>query len=281
MSEEDEIKKFKETHPWPDEDGIDSLYRFARIGEDNIEFLRGLLVNRKLYHALPNQFNDPFECKPHFNWPSQPQNVQKIRKHLIKVARERGCSRKEAEGLISKKFKKPGFIEEKIYGAIQRSLSEIRICCFTKQKENLLFWAHYADSHKGFCLEYDATLLPIKSAFKVTYNDEYPEVNYPWPQDARGLAPALIKSEVWCYEEEYRILYVPEANSKPEGDGQSLLLPENAIKSIYFGENIDPKNKEKILELINEGPFKPDVWQAQLSRSSFKLEFIRESSNTA
>ena len=278
MSVEEKIREFNRKHPWPDADGIKSLYRFSKIDMQNINFLEELFKNRKLYHALPNQFNDPFECKPHFNWPSNPNKVKDIRNRLIKVARNRGSTKKEAEALISKNMRKPGFIEANIYGAIQKTFSEMRICCFTKSKENLLFWAHYADSHKGFCLEYDATILPVKFAFKVVYENKYPEVEYPRPDDARGLAPALIKSKDWEYEDEYRTIYIPEAQTKLTGDGISLLLPENAIKNIYFGSDIDVSNKEKILGLLAEGPFNPQIWQAKLSKSSFQLEFINEPS---
>lgn len=278
MSVEDEIREFHNKHPWPDADGIESLFRFSKIDMKNINFLEELFKNKKLYHAPPNQFNDPFECKPHFNWPSKATKVKEIRKRLIQVARDRGCSKKEAEALISKNMTNREFVEKSIYGAIQKSFSEMRICCFTKSKDNLLFWAHYADAHKGFCLEYDATILPIKFAFKVTYENEYPEVEYPRPPDARGLAPALIKSKAWEYESEYRIIYIPNVGTQLAGDGKSLLLPENAIKNIYFGSDIDSFDKETILGLLAEGPFNPQVWQAKLSKSSFQLEFVNESS---
>lgn len=281
MSEKDEIKQFHESHPWPEASGINSLYRFAKIDSKNIEFLRQLFVDKKLYLSLPSQFNDPFECKPHFNWPSRPNKARDIRKHLIKTARERGSSKKDAEAMVAESISKPGFIEESIYRAILSTFQEMRICSFTKAKENLLFWSHYADSHRGFCLEYDATLLPIKYAFKVLYKDEYPEVEYPRPSDARGVAPALIKSSAWTYEDEYRIIYMPEAEGQPAGDGKSLFLEDGAIKNIYFGSKIAESNKEIVLRLLEDGPFNPGIWQAKLSKSSFELEFFNESSSNA
>jgi len=281
MSVEEDIKKFNKKHPWPGVDGIKSLYRFHKIDTGSINFLEELFLNGKLYHALPTQFNDPFECRPHFNWPSNPNKVRDIRKRLIKVARDNGSTKKEAEKIVSENMSKEGFVENIIYKAIQNTFRKMRICCFTKSKDNLLFWAHYADSHKGFCIEYDATIIPIKLAFKVTYENEYPEVEYPRPEDARGLEPALIKSKDWEYENEYRTIYIPEAQSSPPGDGISMLLPKNAIKNIYFGSDIEESNKKMILKLISKGPFNPQVWQASLSKSSFYLEFINESSNSA
>jgi hypothetical protein len=147
-----------------------------------------------------------------------------------------------------------------------------------------LFWAHYADSHKGFCLEYDATSLPINLAFKVKYQDSYPIIKYPSPKDERGFQPVLIKSLDWEKELEYRII-VPggpgpsalQQHNMLSPDSKFLLLPDNAIKKIYFGVNVDPDHKKLIKKLIKQGPFNPTIWQATLSESTFELKFCQES----
>lgn len=272
MSTEDEIIQFKQKHPHPDHVGLRSLFRFSRATHSE-DRLRLLFVEGKLYHPLPSQFNDPFECKPHFRWPEKAKEIQEIRKHLVKVARSKGKSRKEAEAFVANSMAKEGFIQNAIYGAVSKTLSEVRVCSFTSSKENLLFWAHYADSHRGFCIEYDATVLPIAYAFKVHYSKKYPEVKYPAPPDARGLKPALIKSKEWAYEEEFRTIFVPEANRQPNNDGVSLILTGNEIKNVYFGAFMEEAQKELLLELLNQGPFNPGVWQANLSQSNFEVNF--------
>jgi hypothetical protein len=268
-----ELAEFYSNHPFPDDDGVTSLFRFSKIDDENINYVSHLLVDAKLYHSLPEQFNDPFECKPHVNPPNKPEKVRAIRQHLVKAARQRGRSKKEAEKLISMSMSKPDLIQEVIYNSIQKIFSELRICSFTKEKENLLFWSHYADSHRGFCMEFDATKIPISGANKVQYKDEYPVVDYPGPAGSKGFKPALIKSTAWEYEEEFRIIFVPEDESQPSNDGESLILKGDEIKNIYFGSCIQPKHKEKIIELVNNGPFSPDIWDTSLSKSSFELEF--------
>ncbi len=268
----DPLEEFTRRHPYPDHLGLSSLYRFSSIPEKP-EYLEALFLEGKLYHALPSGFNDPFECKPHFSWPKTAANVQAIRKHLIKVSKQQGKSRKEAKHLVSKSMKKPGFIEETIRKITEKVFGEIRICCFTQSNENLLFWAHYADSHSGFCVEYDATKLSINLAYKVAYQNDYPTVEYPRPNDARGFEPALVKSKEWGYEEEFRIIFVPEAPIQPKNDGKSLLLSGKEIRNVFFGAKIDAHEKEKIIQLIDKGPFNPGLWDTKLSRSSFELQF--------
>ena len=273
MTEAQELEAFEREHPHPDIAGIESLFKFSKFDGNHAKYQEDLFVRKKLYHSLPENFNDPFECKPHFNWPNKPSQVRDIRKHLIKVAVNKGYRRKDAESLVSKNMRKTGFVQEAIYKSIQNTFSKFRICSFTTKKENLLFWSHYADSHKGFCVEYDATVNPISYAFKVQYNDEYPEVKYPGPPNALGFKPALIKSEEWEYEEEYRIVFVPEAERQPSNDGVSLILNGGEMKNVYLGANMTDDNKQALIELIDRGPFTPRIWDVSLSMSSFKLEF--------
>lgn len=268
-----DLEEFNRCHPYPDEHGISSLFRFYKIDHARLERLSHIFIDRKLYHALPGQLNDPFECKPHFNWTNSKEQKRRIREHLIKVARDRGRSKKDAEKFVLSNMSNETFLRETIGSTVLKTFSEIRICSFTSKKENLLFWSHYADSHKGFCLEFDATIMPIVSAYKVHYQEDYPLVDYPRPTDARGFEPALIKSNHWEYEEEFRTIFVPEDEKQPSNDGESLILQGNEILNVYFGANTSNDDKEILNELIGNGPFNPALWNTRLSKTTFSLEF--------
>ena len=103
MTEAHDLDEFVKDHPYPDIAGIESLFKFSRFDVNHIEYLKKLFIEGKLYHSMPKFFNDPFECKPHFNWPSNPSKVRDIRKHLISVAVKNGRTREYADSLISKK----------------------------------------------------------------------------------------------------------------------------------------------------------------------------------
>ncbi|MFZ1288512.1 MAG: DUF2971 domain-containing protein [Melioribacteraceae bacterium] len=57
--------------------------------------------------------------------------------------------------------------------------SEIRVACFSEFnrlenfKKNLQMWSHYADNHKGFCIEYDLTPLKEFTSFTKSESDYY------------------------------------------------------------------------------------------------------------
>jgi len=59
--------------------------------------------------------------------------------------------------------------------------ANIRVSCFSaltkddKFKEHIAMWSHYADNHKGFCVEYDLSFLKEPTSFEIEdhkYHDE-------------------------------------------------------------------------------------------------------------
>jgi len=124
------------------------------------------------------------------------------------------------------------------------------VCCFSKDISSTLMWAHYADSNKGFCIEYDFNNLPIpkgdllrKSIFPVAYTSEPIDVRdllaekgnqiYQYPLDAAVLCTALNKASVWQYEQEWRIVWV--LSSLPEKDQRLTINSFVGPSKLYFG----------------------------------------------
>ena len=122
-------------------------------------------------------------------------------------------------------------------------------------------WSHYANKHTGFCVEYDFSKLKSIEAksmlFPVIYsknravlplvffdfsdikNVKLVENSLPIPEIVEAL---LIKSEVWQYEEEWRIIcFLKNLNEQK--------LVENMISKVYLGANINEENEKLISEL--------------------------------
>jgi len=120
-------------------------------------------------------------------------------------------------------------------------------------------WAHYANKHSGFCVEYeltecmrhmDAVLAPVK------YSDKRPLLELPPPEylDENRRNPDiirdynekvwrtfLVKSDIWQYEKEYRI-FVPNKDSAS--------IKDVNITAIYLGVNKSSSNKQKIWDIV-------------------------------
>lgn len=142
----------------------------------------------------------------------------------------------------------------KVHKALDNVISkgkEIGIYSLSKTYNDELLWAHYANSHKGFCIEYDLELLletyPIDKvySFSVKYSKYPPEVELTDISDIDSMSIikklAGNKSERWKYEEEYRIV-LDKSGKHPYN--------YNAFKGIYFGLRMDDSQKNEIMNRL-------------------------------
>ena len=148
----------------------------------------------------------------------------------------------------------------------------ILVGCLAENPKQRLMWSHYADSHSGFCIEYDIRTLIEKDVpiLPVLYSNERPlipwdAVNYLKTETDRNASinlfrALLTKDEVWEYENEWRV-FLPAANPP------DLKVP---ITAIYLGAHISPENKAIILEIANT--LKIPVKQMKTDRGAYELQ---------
>jgi hypothetical protein len=130
---------------------------------------------------------------------------------------------------------------------MQAMLAERRIYCLTPKASNVLMWSHYADNHRGICLEFGVADNPLfRTAAEVVYREEYPRWVPCDIYDKPGLVMELIltKSRDWCYEEEYRLVSVQTSalTNFQQLHGDFFRLPKGALKAVIMGCEADHKN---------------------------------------
>lgn len=126
--------------------------------------------------------------------------------------------------------------------------SRLKICCLTTDYTNKLMWSHYADSHKGICVEYDFSDSAVNKSqpLPVYYSHERPQFDWKLSQEAKSKETAclmqalLTKDEDWSYEKEWRM--VISADTEPDD------IPAPPIKCIYIGASCSKENTEKIVD---------------------------------
>lgn len=136
-----------------------------------------------------------------------------------------------------------------------------RIYCITTDPTNNLMWGHYANCHKGFCIEWDATMM---KATKINYSESLPKFCLlDFIKSQYGLSTKLelesivdilfnTKLNEWAYEKEFRLII---SDRKPierqDFDGFSLIKFEpRLVKSIIFGCKMSEKTKRFIIEKL-------------------------------
>ncbi|MGV8921279.1 MAG: DUF2971 domain-containing protein [Pseudomonas sp.] len=150
---------------------ITSLYKYRAFNEFSLQ----MLINETAWFARPSSFNDPFDCGILID----EQKIEESIRSAIKEAYARNgvdIAAIPQRDLETKKEDKEAFYEYRnsVYNLIQEtgvfSLSEIN--------DDILMWAHYAESHKGFCIEYSRTVENVlgTQAEPVIYQKDLPSL---------------------------------------------------------------------------------------------------------
>ena len=157
---------------------------------------------------------------------------------------------------------------------------QLGIFSLSKVFDDELLWAHYADSHNGFCIEFDLeklTSLYYKNEYErlnVIYTDNPPQLDlltlmetlYVDTEDSSKQIQQLMlgyKSKRWEYENEIRII----SNTTKNQD-----YDFRAVTAIYFGLRMDESNIIKVMQTLQGRGIK--YFQMKLKSKSFKLEAI-------
>lgn len=134
---------------------------------------------------------------------------------------------------------------------------------------NELMWAHYADSHKGFCIVYDLDILmknlslrfDSRCLINVSYQEDRPEITSVDDVDSIYLKAFGTKSRAWEKENETRIIFMTQG-IKPVVNG--------AVRAIYFGLNITNENRTVIINGLRGRNI--DFYQIERIGNTYKLK---------
>lgn len=215
------------------------------------------LEQLKSFYSLGNDFPDAYkQILPDEFW-------GELKAHVLEITDFEGLevrlesAKQQMLSLISTYFPILSFLGKR-YSTI---------ACFSEDVKSILMWSHYADSHKGFALEYDfrPTLthpLPRVGIYPVIYSEERYDasayltwaflkimgVNAVNPDMMASIKAALYKSKQWEYEKEWRMI---------DPGPHDILNPTSSFieyrpVAIYYGRNIEAKNKERLHEIAAE-----------------------------
>lgn len=267
------------------------LFRFRRCDDMNFD----AFVKDAIYAVTADSFNDPYDTLLKYD-------LEGIRQYVDKVMSIEGLEQLKAffaqgnDFIYDVKMMLPeeawsslkaglqatedfATLKDRVETSKQQTLSMIStlfpvlssfskrfstIACFSEDVKSILMWSHYADSHKGFALEYDfrptqSRPLERGALYPVIYSDvRYDASLYiTWqflhvlgfhsknPDITAFSKVALHKSSVWEYEREWRII---DPGPHDPIHPKPTLIHYKPV-AIYYGENI-PKDKQERLHQI-------------------------------
>jgi hypothetical protein len=133
-------------------------------------------------------------------------------------------------------------------------------------------WSHYADNHKGICLEFANNNALIRRARPIRYKKEYPEwtpQSYSPEKDDNILDLVLTKAMDWCYEREFRIIATALEGPTKVYDGDFVKLPPEALTAIIIG--CENRNHTEITEIVKKHASGIKIKWALRAPNIFKL----------
>lgn len=192
-----------------------------------------ILRDKKIWFSKPSDFNDPFDCRVY------PRVISE--EFVVARAPESAFSRDFTRSMLRSMLSDSGALDF-IKKATDDVMGGKGIKCFTPYPDNLLMWAHYADSHKGVCFEFDVLEDPEFFTFpvKVVYEQDYPKINFSNVEETKKIYST--KSLDWAYEQEIRVMKLRV--------GLHTINP-SAIKSIILGCKTPQKDIDKIIQIIS------------------------------
>lgn len=287
-----------------------SLYKYRPFNDHSLE----LIENDKMWLSNPNDFNDPFDCAVTII-PKQiaaetlNQSVDKLMQDSeyefttdeishIKMSRnpfyefciitaKKFVPKVDTHPKLIELMSKPDEYAETLSKAAEEEYDDfykillenikekIRITCLSEKKDSILMWSHYADNHKGICIEYDFRPLGYRDLAKrflypVNYvNSVFDATKYFLPDAALPnivCYAAITKSEDWSYEYEWRYVEIDNITGQPY-----LKVPK--LKSVYLGAKTSKENEKIILEIAEHRRFK--VYKMEIMNLEFGLESNR------
>ncbi|MHC5226550.1 DUF2971 domain-containing protein [Ignatzschineria sp. LJL83] len=220
------------------------VYKYRYGNDHDLDALQ----NNYIWAATRETLNDPFECTFIKDKPNQLLDVM------------------SSKGNISAGNVKSSL--EEMYGFVKSS----GIYSLSTTPIERLFWAHYGDSHRGFCIEYDLDVLcqywgRYHNILNMHYRDVVPEV------DMQDLLEDVhesflrkmfgIKSKCWEYEKEIRI-----TTTKPGRQFYNF----RAVTGIYFGYRMPQNKREEVMRILQGRSVK--YYEIALKKNEYLLETL-------
>jgi hypothetical protein len=235
---------------------LDLVYKYRTYNARALE----ILINKELWLAEPKSLNDPFDCQ------------------------------REYSEIIDNAFEPLKLSEKKrtaIAKATAKVVGNLRVLSLSTEDDNPLLWAHYADSHKGFCLGFRKNIFDSPySENKVRYKNEAPKLvlsnelietsNFECEEWHSKLTAELheylykfacTKPKQWKYEVESRIITLDPIQ------GKVVKFFPSFLDRVYFGLNMCIKDQKSVRELLSSKEWSHvSFFKMKKIAGSFKLK---------
>jgi hypothetical protein len=275
------------------------IYKYRQ----NSNYSRENLRTDTVWLASPESYNDPYDCafklldepvtaalekgvidqlRPIF----PPELIERAKNSLHPFdtiaelstdlgAGDYGMTRQQVTEFLSRSH-------EHIVKFLRQLQKRTKICSFSARNDSILMWSHYADNHRGFCIEYKLEGLEPSHPFRrklypVIYSDDLYDLAFfveslagPNRADFTPMAPILPllhKFSGWKYEEEWRVV---EITDPPKDDySWQAVTPTRVL----LGSKMEVAENQNLLAICEQRRI--EVQKMNLAKDRFELRSER------
>ena len=275
---------------------------FKYVSPDRTDVLKTLQIR----FTQPSCFNDPFEAQLAIDGLDDEALVARrveisiltsYRRHVLHQHslgrqpipcdkfRELAAARYHQ---TMRQFKKdPRLLRERAAERIRTFWDDIGILSLSETENDLLMWAHYANSHTGMLIEFDpkhpffhrsekASKPDFGMLLEVVYSTTRPRHrigDIPDPTDF------CIKCEEWHKEKEWRVFrLVNQSNNKVTKGTETVYLfdlPPEIVKRVVMGCRMEWKKRQELKEIVRANPAlrHVQIQEAKPDLDAFRLNY--------
>jgi hypothetical protein len=248
---------------------------FNPSGEENLH-TRKMVIEGEIYFANPLDFNDPFDCPTYASLKGRDDDVLAVLEQMSKQRFPEMSDvdvRADARKRLLRYQQDSDFQREFEAQTLSDHHASRGVFCLSEECVSIPMWAHYADQHRGICLEFD--LRRIQQAFPPTSKVKYPPaVNAYNAMDTflssdevavMSLSQSfLTKAPEWEYEQEWRII------SDSVGTKN---FPKDCLISVILGCRAPKECEELVVSWMRERQTPFAIRRAVANISKMRLDF--------
>jgi Protein of unknown function (DUF2971) len=243
------------------------LYKYRSVDKQRegglpYERDRSIIVDCSLWAGSPLEFNDPFDCYPVIDFEGTPEE-----KHAwaARIAPDFGMPVEKAVNMVDAALNDP--VARAQILDWHKGVRAVGVVSLTERADDMLMWAHYANSHRGYCLELDATIQPFSLAWRVHYAKERPIFRLFDPDRDDFIARSLLhKADFWDHEREWRMV-------RPVEMGPAV-FPPHVLKSIIFGANVADEDEAALRKVASEREIPVAFKRAKLDQLNYRVDLV-------
>lgn len=257
----------------------DKLYKYRPFGVNSLR----AITEAEVFYARPTSFNDPLDCDPTIDVDMDRAHLERLLYRMLLRFKSDEKARQDIGYLryMSSEYgdyKSDPDVEDYLKRMVSRDIKRELdkemgnrgVLSLSATWQNGLMWSHYADEHRGICIEYDTRDQPHHRLDKVDYKGQRAikaSDLFRWKvrDDAAAEQRVLktyfyTKSSDWSYEREWRDVC----------DDYGLKDVPFRMTAILFGQRCDSTVVKSIVKLLNDHP-QIKIWQVLPKEKGFKL----------